>query len=224
MQAGTCGGTERDRGVRRVTLIEGSANAIVLFLKLAVGYATGSLATLGDALHSIGDLGNNVVAWFLVKVSSEPPDPNHPYGHRKFETLAVFALAALLSVLAFELASSTFQREAETLTHTSWSLCLMLLVLATNLCLAVWQERQATRLDSQILKADALTTLLVITGWQIAARGYPFVDKIFALGVAVLILILAYDLFRRALPVLLDQAAIDPALIHSIVVDSDDVQ
>jgi cation diffusion facilitator family transporter len=223
MESGARHGTKRDRDVRRVILIEGSANVAVLFLKLGVGLTTGSLAILGDALHSVGDLANNAVAWFLVRVSSEPPDPQHPYGHRKFETLAVFGLAALLCILAFELGASAFRREDAEVLHTDWSLGLMVFVMATNLGLAFWQDRQATRLESPILRADArhtlsdaLTTVVVIAGWQIASHGYPWVDRAFALGVALVILVLAYELFRRALPVLLDQAAIDPALIRGI--------
>jgi cation diffusion facilitator family transporter len=172
----------------------------------------------------VGDLANNAVAWFLVRVSSEPPDPQHPYGHRKFETLAVFGLAALLCILAFELGASAFRREDAEVLHTDWSLGLMVFVLATNLGLAFWQDRQATRLESPILRADArhtlsdaLTTVVVIAGWQIASHGYPWVDRAFALGVALVILALAYGLFRRALPVLLDQAAIDPELVRGIV-------
>jgi cation diffusion facilitator family transporter len=224
MEMGARHGAKRDREVRRVIVIEGSANAAVLLLKLGVGLTTGSLAILGDALHSVGDLANNAVAWFLVRVSSEPPDPEHPYGHRKFETLAVFGLAALLCILAFELGASAIRREPSEVLHTDWGLGLMVFVLTTNLALAFWQDRQATRLDSPILRADArhtlsdaLTTVVVIAGWQIASHGYPWVDRAFALGVAVVILALAYGLFRRALPVLLDQAAIDPELIRGIV-------
>ena len=89
---------ERDRQVRRVIVIEGLANVAVLALKLVVGVSTGSLAVLGDALHSLSDVANNAVAWFVVRISSQPPDRDHPYGHRKFETLAVFVLIAASTV------------------------------------------------------------------------------------------------------------------------------
>ena len=93
---------QKDKNVQRVILIEGSINFAVLIAKLAVGLSTGSLAIIGDAIHSLTDVVNNVVTWLVVKVSSSPADREHPYGHRKFETLAVFFLAALLVVLALE--------------------------------------------------------------------------------------------------------------------------
>ena len=57
---------------------------------------------------------------------------------------------------------------------------------------------------------DVLTTVAVIAGWQVAARGYVWLDSVFAVGVSLLVLYLAWGLFARAIPVLVDEAAIDP--------------
>ncbi|MDJ0788185.1 MAG: cation diffusion facilitator family transporter [Myxococcota bacterium] len=215
---------ERDRQVRRVILIEGSANAGVLVLKLAAGVATGSAAILGDALHSLTDLANNALAWFVVRLSQQPPDREHPYGHRKFETLAVFALATLLAVLAFELALRAIQREDPVILHSDWALVVMLVVLGVNVVLASWQLFWARRLDSDILRADSrhtvsdvLTTLVVIGGWQAATRGHAWVDTAAALGVAATIAVLSFGLFRRSIPILVDQSALEPDVVEQTV-------
>lgn len=55
-----------------------------------------------------------------------------------------------------------------------------------------------------------LTTLAIIVGWQFSARGYPWLDTVFALLVAALVLYLAYGLFSRAVPVLVDRIAHEP--------------
>jgi cation diffusion facilitator family transporter len=219
-------GAERDRQVRRVLVIEGAANAALLVAKLVVGFSTGSLAVLGDALHSLTDLANNAVAWIVMRLSAAPPDRDHPYGHRKFETLAVFGLASLMTVLGIELGLSAIRREAAPLASGDWALATMLVVLAINIALAAWEGAWARKLRSDILAADArhtlsdvLTTIAVIVGWQIAARGYPWLDSAFALGVAALVLYLAYGLFARAIPVLVDQAAIEPEAVAHIVLE-----
>jgi cation diffusion facilitator family transporter len=214
---------ERDRQVRRVIVIEGLANAAVLSLKLVVAVSTGSLAVLGDALHSLSDVANNVVAWFVVRISARPPDRDHPYGHRKFETLAVFVLATLLTVLGVELALGALRREALPTIGGRWALPLMLGVLFINLALATWEGAWARRLHSDILGADArhtfadvLTTVVVIVGWQVSARGYPWIDTLCALAVAGLVFILAFGLFRRAIPVLVDRIAIEPESVGDL--------
>jgi cation diffusion facilitator family transporter len=214
---------ERDRQVRRVIIIEGLANVAVLALKLVVGVSTGSLAVFGDALHSLSDVANNAVAWFVVRISSQPPDRDHPYGHRKFETLAVFVLATLLTVLGIELALGALRREAQPTVGDPWTLPLMLGVLAINVTLASWEGAWARRLRSDILGADArhtfadvLTTIVVIVGWQLSARGYPWLDTVCAIAVAGFVLALAFGLFRRAIPILVDSIAVEPEAVGDV--------
>ncbi len=215
---------QRDKRVRNVILIEGSANLLVLVLKTVVGLSTGSMAILADAIHSLTDLTNNVIAWFVMHFSSLPADREHPYGHRKFETLAVFVLASILVVLAFELALNAIRKEETEVATSGFELAIMLGVLVVNVLITIWQHKWAKRLDSDILHADAshtfadvLITSVVIAGWQLSAMGYVWVDRLCAIGVALLVCYLAYNLFRRSVPVLIDQYAIDPGELSGII-------
>ena len=206
-------------------VVEGAVNGLVLALKGAVGVATGSVAILGDALHSLTDLANNVVAWWVVRIAARPPDASHPYGHRKFETIAVFGLAGLMTVLAFEVAGRALRGDPPPVATAPWAAWFMTAVLALNVALATWQATWARRLDSEILEADArhtfadvLTTLVAIGGWQAAARGIPWLDSAAAVGVSLVILVLAFGLFRRSIPILVDAAPIDAnALVEAAV-------
>lgn len=221
----------RHAKVQRVILIEGAANLSVLIAKTVVGFSTGSLAILGDALHSLTDLANNVVAWVVIRLSNAPADREHPYGHRKFETLAVFFLASLLVVLAFELGLNAIRKDDTEIASGPLELGIMVGVLVINISIAWWQRRWAKRLKSDILLADAshtfsdvLVTLTVIAGWQLSAIGYLWLDRLCALGVSALILYLAYSLFKRAIPTLVDQYAIDPDVLIAAVREVKGVQ
>jgi cation diffusion facilitator family transporter len=214
----------RDRSIRRVFVLTGIANAAVLLAKVVVGSATGSTAVLGDAVHSFADVSNNVVALVALRFAVEPPDREHPYGHRKFETLAVFSLAVLLSVLALELALRSLERGAHTVQRPGWGLAVMAAVFAANIGISTWQGLWARRLDSDLLRADArhtlsdvLVTASVIAGWQFAARGRPWLDTLTTLAVAGLILYLAFGLFQRAIPILVDHSAADPDEVRKAV-------
>lgn len=214
----------RDRLVRNLILLEGCANLVVLLAKAAVGWSTGSFAILSDAIHSLADVANNGVALVVVRVAGAPPDREHPYGHRKFETLAVFGLATLLTVLAIELALRAIERGEHQVIQHDWSLAIMLGVLAVNLSIALWQGYWARQLNSDLLRADArhtladvLTTVVVIVGWQLAAAGHLWLDVVFAFCVAALVLWLAYGLFRRAIPVLVDGMAAAPEALSESV-------
>ena len=217
--------------VRYVLIVEGACNFAVLVAKATVGFTTGSFAVLGDALHSLADLANNVVALIVVKIASEPPDREHPYGHQKFETLAVFGLAVLLAVLAFEIVVRAIESHDREVLENDWALAVMLGVLCVNAGLSYWERRWAKKLGSQILAADAqhtfadvLTTIAVIVGWQLSARGYAWLDTVFALLVACLVMYLAYGLFRRAIPGLGDSISHEPEEIAAAVEPVDGVR
>ena len=218
--------SQRDKSVQRVILIEGSVNVIVLCAKVVVGFTTGSLAIIGDAIHSLTDVVNNIVAWIVTRLSSLPPDREHPYGHRKFETLAVFFLASLLIALSLELALHAINKDDSGIAASAWELGVMLAVLVVNISLATWQRIWARRLKSDILLADAshtfsdvLTTIVVIVGWQLSAIGYLWLDRACALAVSALVFYLAFNLFKSALPILVDRIALDPELLSSAILE-----
>jgi len=211
-----------DARLSRVIVATGIANLAVLIAKVVVGFSTGSLSLLSDAIHSLADMANNVVAFVVVRLASAPPDREHPYGHQKFETLAVFGLAVLLAVLAVEIAVRALEPGHREVVQHGWGLAVMMGVLVVNVAVTTWERRWARRLNSEILRADSqhtlsdvLVTLGVIAGWQFAARGYPWLDKVFAVLVALVVMVLSYALFRRAIPVLVDRISHEPERIAS---------
>jgi cation diffusion facilitator family transporter len=208
--------------VQWVIIATGLANLAVLVAKTVVGFSTGSLALLGDAIHSLADLANNVVGFVVVRLASAPPDREHPYGHQKFETLAVFGLAVLLAVLAVEIVVRAAEPGPREIIEHGWGLLVMSGVLVVNVAVTTWERAWALRLKSEILRADAqhtlsdvLVTIGVIAGWQFAARGYPWLDRVFAILVALVVMVLSYGLFRRAIPVLVDGISHEPERIAS---------
>jgi cation diffusion facilitator family transporter len=214
---------KRDRQVKRVLVCEALANLAVMCAKAVVGFHTGSIAVLGDAVHSLADFANNIVAFIATRIASTPPDQDHPYGHRKFETLAVFGIATFLSVLAIEIILGALDRDPRIITQERWELALMLGVLAVNIAVAIWENHWARRLDSDILRADArhtlsdvLTTVAVIAGWQLAAHGYRWLDALASIIVAAMILYLAYGLFQKAIPVLVERSIANPEVLSSV--------
>lgn len=217
--------SKRDNKIQCLIIIEGCANFLVLLVKLFVGLSTNSLAILADAIHSLTDVVNNIAAWIVIRLSAMPADREHPYGHRKFETLAVFALATLLVVLAFEIARNAVTRETTVIVSSDLELALMIGVLVVNIGLAIWQRYWAHRLRSSIMLADAahtfadvLTTVVVIVGWQLSSMGFLILDRLCALGVAGLVFYLAYRLYKSAFPVLVDEYAVDPEdLRHAVM-------
>src|SRR5439155_20108731 len=94
----------RYRSIARVLLRVFVLNLAVALAKIAFGYVTGAVSVLSDGFHSLIDASSNVVGLIGIRAASRPPDEDHPYGHRKYETVASnvfvgFAAPVVLEVL-----------------------------------------------------------------------------------------------------------------------------
>lgn len=205
----------RSAQIRRVLLGILIANLAVVGAKFIVGLSTSSLAVLGDAVHSSVDALNNILALTIIGVAAKGPDEDHPYGHQKFETLGALAIVGFLSVSAFELVKGAVHRlvaGAPALEVTSMQLVVLVATLAVNTMVAAYESRRGRQLNSEILLADAahtradvLITAGVLSGVMLARASVTWADPVAALIVAGVIVVLAYGIVARSIPVLVDQ-------------------
>ena len=94
---------KRLKKVRRVLFYTLFLNMSVASAKIVYGYITDSISMLSDGFHSFFDGTSNIIGLAGIWMASHPPDENHPYGHRKFETLSTVAVAALIFIAGFEI-------------------------------------------------------------------------------------------------------------------------
>jgi len=215
---------DRSAAVRRVLRGLLVANIGVVIAKAAIGVAGGSLAVLGDAVHSSVDAVYNILGLIVVRVAARAPDEDHPYGHRKFETLGALGICVVLSVTCFELLRSAIGRliaGGHAVQITDLGLALLLATLATNVLVAWYENRRGHDLQSELLIADAahtrtdvFITIGVLIGVLFSRQGYLWVDPVVAIVVALLIVRVAYKILSRVVPVLVDERAIPEPTIR----------
>lgn len=204
--------------VRRVFIGLLFANLAVVAAKLAVGLASGSLAILGSAVDSCVDALNNVLALIVVRVAAKEPDEDHPYGHGKFETLGALAIVGFLSITCFELVRGAVNHLVSG-THrvaiSDFQLAVLVLTLGVNVLITWYENRRGTELGSELLVADAahtradvFITVGVLIGVLLARQGWWWVDSALAIVVALVIVLVAYRILARTVPVLVDQRAL----------------
>lgn len=215
--------------VRRVLLITLLLNVLVMVLKVLVGFATGSLSLLADALHSVTDSANNVLGLITSRLSSPYPDRDHPYGHQKYEAVGALGIAAFLGIAFFEIVQSAIERIVSTqkseVKISASELWILLLVLGINIFVAFYERREGYRVGSQILIADAQhtmsdiwVTISVLAGLiGIWTLGIQWLDVVLALPVALLVFWSGWLVIRSNLPWLVDEMAIAPEAIHQVV-------
>ena len=222
--------------VRKVLLITLLLNLFVMGLKAVVGFSTGSLSLQADALHSVTDSANNVLGLVASRFSSPQPDRDHPYGHQKFEAVGALGIAAFLGIACFEILQGAIEHLFEGLTPVTISapeLWLLLIVLGVNIFVTFYERHVGKRVGSAILIADAqhtmsdvwvtITVLIGLIGvWQGRVLNVPqlqWLDVILAFPVALLVFSSGWKVLKDNLPWLVDEMAIAPEAIQSIVME-----
>ncbi len=215
---------DRTARVRRVLAAILIANLAVLGARLLIGIVSGSMAILGGALDAAADTLNNVLALTVVRVASQEPDEEHPYGHGKFETLGALAIVGFLSITCFELVRGSVNQllaGPRPVAVTDLQLAVLAGTLGVN-GLVAWSERRAgTALGSELLlvdaahtRADVFITMSVLGGVLFARQGVWWVDPAVAIAVALAIVRIAYRIVVRTVPVLVDQQAVPTSSIQ----------
>jgi len=210
-------------------------NLIATFTKLGVGYWTGALSLIADGFDSFFDSASNVIGLVGIYIASRPADEEHPYGHRKFETMTAIIISLLLFLTTWELLNSAWERLRNPgliqPTVSVWSFVALLVSIAVHVSVVIYELGAGRKLKSDFLVADAMHTkadiyisLSVIGGLVAVRLGYPIVDPLLAIVIAILIAKIGIDIIRESSMTLLDGAAVPISEIERIVMGVRDVQ
>jgi cation diffusion facilitator family transporter len=217
----------RSAGVRRALLVVLLLNALSAALKITVGARTGALTVLGAALESALDMLSNGVAILAVSIAARAPDDDHPYGHEKFETLGTLGIVGFLSVTCFELlrqSATEMTGHHDPPTASGGDAVMLLLSLAVNAFVVVYERRRGRALASALLLADAahtasdiLVTVLAIASLLLSQMGFVRADALLGMLVVVIIAWSGYQILRDSIPILVDARAVAAERLTSIV-------
>lgn len=212
--------------VRRVLWVILVLNAVVAIAKLVAGLLTGAVAMIADGFHSSMDASSNVVGLVGTKLAAQPPDEDHPYGHRRFETLATLAIGGLLLVAAWEIVQTMIDRilngGSPTVTPVSFGVMIGTMIL--NLFVTLYERRKGKALNSDILIADASHTasdfyvsLSVIVSLAVTSLGYPAIDIVVALLIVGVIGRVGFSIIGRTSNILADHQTLDPVAVQAVL-------
>lgn len=203
----------------QVALSSIAASAGMTIAKAAVGIATGSLAILSEAGHSLIDLGATVMTYIAVRISGKPADEQHHYGHGKVESVSALAETALLFLLSgiviWEAVKRLIEHEGHVVEATVWAFAVMAVSIVIDFFRARALSRTAKKTSSHALEADALhfssdlwSSFAVLIGLTGVYLGLPWADSAAALAVAVLVCFAGWRLGKRTIDTLTDTAPV----------------
>ena len=200
--------------------------------KLAFGYATGAVSIISDGFHSLTDSASNVMGLLAASAARKPPDLDHPYGHRKFETLAAAGIFVFLLLVVVEVVETAVGglRGGAAPQVSLYSFVVMIATLIVNLAVVRYEAGQGRQLNSELLLADAahtrsdvLTSCAVLLSLAAVWAGYPALDSIGALVVAVFIARTGYHIGLETSGILADRVVLDEDAIRGVVMSVPEV-
>jgi cation diffusion facilitator family transporter len=185
-------------------------------IKLIVGLLTGSLGLLSEALHSGLDLIAAVITFLSVRISDNPPDNKHNFGHGKIENFSAFVETILLFItcswIIYEALNRLISRDTA-IDVNIWSYIVVITSILVDSGRSRALSKVAKKFNSQALEADALhfstdiwSSAVVLLGLICANFGFFFADSVSALIVAFIVIFITYRLGKRSIEVLLDYA------------------
>lgn len=212
---------QRYHAIKRVTLMTAIINAVLAFLKMVVGFSAHSHALFADGIHSLADLISDMIVMVAVKFGTMTRDQDHPYGHGKIETLGTAVLALILVAVGVGIAIDAI-KDILVNEHEIPELIVLGIALLSILANeAVFQitKRIADRNQSNLLlanawhhRSDALSSVVVLVGASGSIMGWPYLDAVAAVIVAMMIVQMAWTLVWRSLRELIDTAVDDVTL------------
>lgn len=207
----------RDKQIKHILIAILLLNWAVALAKIIYGLVSHCASMTADGFHSFSDGFSNVIGLIGVSIASHDKDRDHPYGHKKYETFSSLGIAALLIIVCLNLIKEGVQRlhNPYPLKATGISFAMMIVTLGINLLVTNYEHRKGEFLQSDILISDAMhtktdifTSLSVIIALTATKLGYPILDPVATIIIAVFIAYSAIGIIKQSSRILCDSAAI----------------
>lgn len=198
----------------KASYIGAAVNVFQALIKIGFGYLGHSAGLIADGIHSLSDLLSDVLVIIAVKLGSREADLTHPYGHRRFETIATVILGISLVVVGGGIVWSVMDRMAHPerllIPHTE-TLAIAALSILINEWLYHYTKRIARETRSKLLlanawhqRSDAFSSVVVLFGIGAVMLGYPLADAIAAVIVALMVAKIGLNLIKESIKELVD--------------------
>ena len=209
----------------RASYVGAAINVFQTVIKISFGILGQSAALIVDGIHSLSDLLSDLLVIIAVKLGSREADYEHPYGHRRFETIATVILGVSLVIIGGGITWSVMNRMAhpEHLPMPNLiGMGIATLSIFINEGLYQYTKRIARKTRSKLLlanawhqRSDAISSIVVLFGIGAVILGYPLADAIAAIVVALMVAKIGLNLVLESIKELVD-TSLPPKLVAEI--------
>ncbi len=206
---------------KKVTLVGAFWDTILGLAKIFAGYFSQSQALIADGIHSLSDLVTDVFVYISANNSHAEPDEEHPYGHRRFETLTTVFLGIVLIIVALGIIIDALIHH-QTPQITWYGIAALVLTLIVKESIFHYTKKAGEQINSKMLianawhsRSDAMSSIAVLAGLGGIYLGWPWADKVASIIVSLLIGKIAIEMILENIAELVDTAP-DKKIIEQI--------
>ena len=195
-------------------------NGLLFISKYWVGVITGSVALMADAWHSLSDSLTSIIVIFGAKISSKPPDKEHPFGHGRAELIASIIIGVILGLVGFEFAKESVIKliNRESVNYGSLAIWVTSISIIVNELLAqyaFWIGRKtgnpSLKADGWHHRSDALSSVVILVG-IFFAQYFWWIDGVIGFIVSMMLFYAAFDIIKEGTDPLLGEKPDDELL------------
>ena len=199
-------------------------NFLLFAIKLFVGLVSGSISIVADAFNNLSDLGSSLISIFGFRMALKPADPDHPYGHGRFEYVSALIVSGLIMIMGFELIKGSIEKliNGGEVVFSLTSLIILSVSILIKLWLFIFNRKLSIAINSNALKAtsrdslnDALTTLAILVSVIITLVFKVNIDAYLGILLSLFIMWSGFNTAKESLSPLLGEP-LDANTAHEI--------
>lgn len=197
---------DRKKMGRRAAYVGIAGNIGLTTFNFIVGVLSGSTALIAEAAHTFSDILTSIITFIGFRIGLKPPDRQHPYGHGRAEPLAGLIIVVFLAVIAYEIFLEVYRKIffEEMLAPPDLTAAVMALVgVVVNIAMTSYIMKTGKKINSPAIVADAqhqkvdiFSSAAIFAGVIGSRLGFPILDPIVAIFIAIMVLKTAFDVGR----------------------------
>lgn len=179
-------------------------NLILAALKYWAGIISGSVALIADAWHTLTDSISSVIVIIGSRISSKPPDKNHPFGHGRFEFISTFLIALLLFIVAYAFFRESVEKLSDHQSASYGTVAIIIIIVSiiskeALAQLAFWAGRKSgsptLKADGWHHRTDSISSVIILIG-IIFGKQFWWIDGVLGIIIALFIAWTAFQIIH----------------------------
>ena len=213
---------ERQKIGRNASAVAISGNTFLTIFNLIIGLISGSSALVAESAHTLSDVLTSIIAYIGFKIGMKPADEDHQYGHGRAEPLVGLVIVVFLVVVAYEILSGVYIKLTSTTPLAPPELIAALMAfigIFINLAMTTYLIRAGKKInspaiiaDGQHQKVDIFSCIAILIGVIGAQLGFPILDPLVAIFIAVIVIKTALELARDNVNIIMGKVPSDTIL------------